>query len=103
VTSLTGFHLLTRGLRDVMECFAPLQNEATQSLYFYPAGTFVRTVGDSTFVNPVQFDIGVGHTHAGGAHCVYVSFPIGLPINDNVGENEVEIRALLQRAGILSP
>ena len=37
------------------------------------------------------------------ARCVYVSFPMGLPINDNVGENEAEIRALLQRAGILAP
>jgi hypothetical protein len=101
--SLTRFRFLTLGLRAIMECFAARQDGSTESLYFYPAGTFVRTVGDSTFVNPVQFDIGVGHTHAGGAHCVYVSFPIGLPVNDNVGENEAEIRALLLRAGILSP
>jgi hypothetical protein len=103
--SLTRFHFLSLGLRAVMECFASRQDAETKSLYFYPAGTFVRATSDSLqpFVNPVQFDIGVGHTLSGGAHCVYVSFPIGLPINDNVGENEVEIRALLERAGILAP
>ena len=65
-----------------MECFGSRRDAATRSLYYYPGSTFVRD--DSRFVNPVQFDIGVEHQLAAGGATVYVSFPIGLPINANV-------------------
>jgi len=53
------------------------------------------------FVNPVPFDIGVSRRPAVGPSTVYVSFPIGIPINSNMGENEIEIREVLRLAGIL--
>jgi hypothetical protein len=99
---LSRFRFLTIGLGDVMECFGSRQDAATRSLYFYPESTFVR--GDSLpYVNPVQYDIGVHHEMPGGARTVFVSFPLGLPVNDNMGENEAEIRELLRLAGMIGP
>lgn len=97
------FHFRSLGLRAIMECFASRQDAATRSLYFYPESTFVRATADTLqpFVNPVQFDIGVSHELPAGAHALYVSFPLGLPINDNVLENEAEIRELLRLAGMI--
>ena len=102
---LDRFRFLSLGLRAIMECFAARQDAATQSLYFYPESTFVRATADTLqpFVNPVQFDIGVHHELGGGAETIYVSFPIGLPINTNTGVNEVEIREMLRLARILEP
>lgn len=96
---LQRFRFLSFGLRAIMECFASRRDADTRSVYFYPESTFVR----DTFRNPAQFDIGVVRTPSAGPSTVYVSFPIGLPINDNVGENEIEIRELLRLAGILDP
>lgn len=100
---LPQFRFLSLGLRAIMECFGSRQDAVTESLYFYPEGTFVRATADTSqpFVNPVQFDIGVRRELAGGARTVYLSFPIGLPVNDNAGENETEIRELLRLAGMV--
>lgn len=102
---LPRFRFLSLGLRAVMECVGSRQDAATRSLYFYPAGTFVRATADTSqpFVNTEQFDIGVRHELTGGARTVFVSFPIGLPVNDNAGENEAEIRELLRLAGMVGP
>jgi len=102
---LPQFRFLSLGLRAVMECFGSRQDAATRSLYFYPVGTFVRATADSSqpFVNTEPFDIGVQHELTGGARTVFLSFPIGLPVNDNTGENEAEIRELLRLAGIVGP
>ena len=96
---------LTFGLRAVMECFESRQDAATRSLYFYPPGTFVRATADTSqpFVNPVQFDVGVQHELASGARAVFVSFPIGVPVNTNAGENVAEIRELLRLAAMVGP
>jgi hypothetical protein len=95
--SLTRFTFLSLGLRAILDCFQSAPG--AESRYFYPESTFVR----EEFANPVQFDIGVSRRPAGGPSTVYVSFPIGLPINSNMGENESEIRELLRLAGILEP
>ena len=97
------FHFRSLGLRAIMECFASRRDAATRSLYYYPESTFVRATADTLqpFVNPVQFDIGVRHELPAGARSIYVSFPLGLPINDNVLENEAEIRELLRLAGMI--
>jgi hypothetical protein len=102
---LVQFRFVNPGLRGIMECFASRRDGATRSLYFYPESTLVRTIADSLppYVNPVQYDIGVHHQLPGGALTVYVSFPIGLPINTNTGENEIEIREMLRLARILEP
>jgi len=106
---LTQFHFLSQGLGSIMECFGSRQDAMTRSLYFYPESTFVRFYNIGTppttvrFANPVQFDIGVHHELAGTGRATYVSFPIGLPINDNLGENETEIRELLKLTHILEP
>ena len=101
--AVTRFHFLSFGLRAVMECFGSRQDAVTRSLYFYPESTFVRATADTLqpFVNTVQFDVGVQHQLAAGGHTIYVSFPLGLPINDNLGENEAEIRELLRLAGMV--
>ena len=96
---LTEFHFLSQGLRAIMECFRSRQDAST--LYVYPESTFVRAFRDSNFVNPEPFEIGVHHLTGGAAHATYVSFPIGLPINNNMGENETEIRELLKLTQIL--
>ncbi|MFQ5599773.1 MAG: hypothetical protein ACE5G2_04375 [Candidatus Krumholzibacteriia bacterium] len=96
---LTEFRMLSLGLDVIMECFGSRNDASTRSLYFYPESTLVR--GD--FVNPVQFDVGVYHETGGGARTVYVSLPIGLPINSNMGENETEILELFRLAGIVDP
>ncbi len=49
----------------------------------------------------MQFDVGVFHEAQDGARAVYVSIPIGLPIN--MGDNEVEIAEMLRLVGILDP
>lgn len=102
---LTQFRFLSTGLRAIMECFASQQDGATQSLYFYAESTLVRATADTLhpYVNPVQYDIGVHHQLPGGARTVYVSFPVGLPINANARENEIEIREMLRLAQILEP
>lgn len=102
---LERFRFLSLGLRAIMECFGSRRDVATDSLYFYPESTFVRATADSTrpFVNTVRFDIGVQHALPDGGRTAFVSFPIGLPINDNLGENEAEIREIFRRLGILDP
>lgn len=102
---LDRFSFLSFGLRAIMDCVDARSDAVTRSLYWYPAGTLVRATADSLapFVNPVQFDIGVGHELAGGARTVFVSWPAGLPINTNTGENENEIREMLRLVGILEP
>ena len=97
---LMEFHFLSQGLRAITECFRSRQDAST--LYVYPESTFVRAFGDSTFVNPEPFEIGVHHVTGGAAHATYVSFPIGLPINNNMGENVTEIRELLELTHILA-
>lgn len=99
---LTRFGYVATG-RSIVECFSSRDAPDTRSLYFYPEGTFVRTFGDSTFVNPVQFDVGVYHELDGGGRAIYVSIPIGLPIQTNMRENETEIREMLRLLGILDP
>ena len=96
---LERFTFLSQGLRGIVECFDSVSDVDTRSLYFYPESTLVR----DTFVNPVQYDVGVSRLQAGGPSTVYVSFPIGIPINSNMGENEIEIREMLRLAGILEP
>ena len=96
---LERFTFLSQGLRGIVECFDSVSDADTRSLYFYPESTLVR----DTFVNPVQYDVGVSRLQAGGPSTVYVSFPIGVPINSNMGENEIEIREMLRLAGILEP
>ncbi len=96
---LERFTFLSQGLRAIVECFDAVSDADTRSLYFYPESTLVR----DEFVNPVQFDVGVSRRPAGGPSTVYVSFPIGIPINSNMGENEIEIREMLRLAGILEP
>jgi len=89
-----------------MECFGSRQDADTRSLYFYRPGEFVRATEDSLqpFVNATQFDIGVSHQITGGGATAYVSFPIGIPINDVAsGQNEIEIREMLRQVGILDP
>jgi hypothetical protein len=102
---LPEIRFLTFGLRAVMECFGSRQDAMTRSLYFYPPGSFVRATADTSqpFVNPVQFDVGVQHELAGGARAVFVSFPIGVPVNTNAGENVAEIRELLRLAAMVGP
>jgi hypothetical protein len=102
---LARFRFLSLGLRAVLDCFGSRQDTATRSLYFYPESTFVRATADTAqpFVNPVQFDVGVRHELSGGARALFVSFPLGLPVNDNMGENEAEIRELLRLAGMVGP
>jgi hypothetical protein len=97
---LRRFGYLSLGLRGIFECFGSRVAADTRSLYFYPESTFVR---GTDFSNAVQFDVGVFHESQDGTRAVYVSIPIGLPINSNMGENEIEIRELLRLAGILDP
>ena len=96
---LKRFGYLTQGLRDIVECFGSRDAPDTRSLYFYPESTLVR----GAFQNPVQFDVGVYHEAQDGARAIYVSIPIGLPINTNMGENEIEIREMLRLVEILDP
>jgi hypothetical protein len=99
---LQQLRFISLGLGSIMDCFASRPDGTTSSLYFYPESTFVR--GDSLeYVNAVQHDIGVQHRLADGGRTVYLSFPIGVPINTNAGENETELRALLRLAGVLEP
>jgi hypothetical protein len=90
-----------------MECFQTRADGTTRSLYFYPESTFVREreIGGipTHLVNPVQFDIGLSRDLPDGGHVAYVSFPIGLPVNSNTGENEIELREVLRTVGILGP
>lgn len=97
---LERFTFLSQGLRAIVECFASVSDADTRSLYFYPESTMVR---NDEIINPVQYDVGVSRRPAGGPSTVYVSFPIGIPINSNTGENEIEIREMLRLAGILEP
>lgn len=101
--SLPRFHFRSLGLRAIMDCFESRQDAATRSLYYYPESTFVRATADTLqpFVNPVQFDIGVRHELPAGARALFISFPLGLPVNDNIFENEAEIRELLRLAGMI--
>ena len=96
---LQRFKFLSFGLAGIVECFDSVADADTRTLYFYPESTLVR----DTFVNPVQYDVGVSRLQAGGPSTVYVSFPIGIPINSDMGENEIEIREMLRLAGILEP
>ena len=45
----------------------------------------------------------ISNSLGGGGRASIVTFPLGLPINSNLGENEVEIRELLRLDGILDP
>lgn len=96
---LSFFRFLSLGLRPVMDCLAAAPGGDAQSVYYYPPGEFVR----GGFINDTQFDIGVVNSAEGGARTSIVTFPMGLPINTNMGENEVEIRELLRLVGILDP
>ena len=94
---LTSFRMRSLGLRPIMDCFRSVAGTATRFLYFYPESTMVR----GGFSNPERFDIGVAHMVAGGGQTAYVSFPLGLPINTNTGENETEIQEILKLVGLL--
>ena len=89
---LSFFRFLSIGLREIMDCMAPVVGGNAESVYFYPPAKFKR----GGFTNPTQFDVGIVNTAAGGGRTGVVTFPIGLPINTNMGENEVEIRELLK-------
>jgi hypothetical protein len=43
----------------------------------------------------------VYHEGGSGSRTAYLSFPLGLPINANMGENEREIREILRLVGML--
>jgi hypothetical protein len=92
---LTQLTMRSLGLRPIMECFRSAGDAAF--LYYYPPSTLVR----DEFANPERFDIGVSHENPGGGRTAYVSFPLGLPINTNSGENETEIQEILRLVGIL--
>ncbi len=94
---LTSFRMRSLGLRPIMDCFRSVASTATRFLYFYPESTLVR----GGFRNPERYDIGVANMVAGGGQTAYVSFPLGLPINTNTGENETEIQEILKLVGIL--
>ena len=101
---LTSFRFLHGGFAAILDCFRPKAEAATRGVYYYPPGTFVRTSEDSTFVNSERFDIGLVHQQADGGGVAYLSFPLGVPINDVAsGDNEVEIRELLKQIGVLDP
>jgi hypothetical protein len=89
--------MLSLGLRPIMDCFRAGGDGATQVLYFYPPGDLVR----GGFINTERYDIGVYHELANGGRTAYLSFPLGLPINSNTGENEREIQEVLKRVGML--
>jgi hypothetical protein len=95
----TFFRYLSIGLRPAMDCMAPVTGSGAQSVYFYPPLKLVR----GGFMNPTQYDIGIVNITAGGRNTGIVTFPIGLPMLSNQGENEVEIRELLRLIGILDP
>jgi hypothetical protein len=82
-----------------MDCMAPVTGSGAQSVYFYPPLKLVR----GGFMNPTQYEIGIVNITAGGRNTGIVTFPIGLPMLSNQGENEVEIRELLRLIGILDP
>ena len=94
---LTSFRMRSLGLRPIMDCFRSVSSTATRFLYFYPESTLVR----GGFSNPERYDIGVANMVAGGGQTAYVSFPLGLPMNTNTGENETEIEEVLKLVGIL--
>ena len=104
-STLRAMRFLSIG--HTMECFQTRADGTTRSLYFYPESTFVREreIGGipTQIVNPVQFDIGLSRDLPDGGHVAYVSFPIGLPVNSNAGESEIELREVLRTVGILSP